>query len=181
MPNYQEGKIYKITSTGGCYIGSTTRSIQERLRGHRSQRTQELAGGKIHGSARAVMCHPDYKIELVELFPCATKQELLDREAFHIRNIECVNRYVPGRTAQIYAQEHKDEIREYSGEYYQANKEHLKAKARLWAQNNPDKIKARNTKKANCEICGKETLACNLQRHRKTQHRQLLGIGVVVA
>lgn len=180
MPNYQGGKIYKITSAGGCYIGSTTRDIQERLRGHKSQRIQELEGKKIHGSARAVMCHPDYKIELVELFPCATKQELLDREAFHIRNIECVNRYIPGRTPQIYAQEHKAEIQEYQGGYYQANKEHLKARAKLWRETHPDKIKEKNTKKANCEICGKEILACNLLRHKKTQHRQLLAAAVAV-
>ena len=38
MPNYQEGKIYKIYNTINVdlYIGSTTQKLCERMREHRS-------------------------------------------------------------------------------------------------------------------------------------------------
>ena len=37
MPNYQEGKIYKIYNTvnDDIYIGSTTQKLRERISGHR--------------------------------------------------------------------------------------------------------------------------------------------------
>ena len=38
MPNYQEGKIYKIYNTinGNFYIGSTTQKLSFRMKDHRS-------------------------------------------------------------------------------------------------------------------------------------------------
>ena len=52
------------------------------------------------------------KIELIEYFPCDTLQELRRREGEHIKNNECVNKYVAGRTDE-----------EYKEHYTQYNKE----------------------------------------------------------
>jgi hypothetical protein len=38
------------------------------------------------------------KIELVENYPCNSKNELMKREGYYIQNNECINKCVAGRT-----------------------------------------------------------------------------------
>ena len=48
------------------------------------------------------------KFELIEYFPCDTLQELRKREGEHIKNTECVNKRVEGRTKKKYKQDNKE-------------------------------------------------------------------------
>ena len=57
----------------------------------------------------------DVKIELIENFPCETKEELKRREGFHIKAERCINKCVAGRS---------------DAEYYVDNNEHLNAQGR---------------------------------------------------
>jgi hypothetical protein len=66
------------------------------------------------------------KIELIEYFPCNTLQELRKREGEHIKNTECVNKRVEGRTNK---------------EYYEDNKDKIKEKAKIYREQNRDKKK----------------------------------------
>ena len=52
------------------------------------------------------------KIELVELFPCNIKAELLKREGEIIKNNECVNKFIPGRTQSEYQKDNRDKATE---------------------------------------------------------------------
>ena len=47
-------------------------------------------------------------IELVEYFSCETKDELFRREGEYIRNNDCVNKIIAGRTKQEYNAETKE-------------------------------------------------------------------------
>jgi hypothetical protein len=93
-----EGKIYKITSlndTNKVYIGSTVKKyLSHRL----SQHVYDL---KRHENNKHGFCSSfdiirlkNYKIELIELYKCATKKDLIKREKEHILNNKhiCVNR-----------------------------------------------------------------------------------------
>ena len=90
-------KIYKIVcnETGLTYYGSTTETLEGRLQKHES-RFRKNEGGKY--SCYQIFENGDYKIELVEDVSCESKKELRDREAYYIRNYDCVNQVVPGRT-----------------------------------------------------------------------------------
>ena len=66
------------------------------------------------------------KIELIQYFPCATLQELRRKEGEHIKNTECVNKYVAGRTVKEWCEENKDKILEHAKEYREINKEKIK-------------------------------------------------------
>ena len=92
---YQHGKIYKVVDTGYnlCYYGSTVQPLSKRLCDHKmSYRCR----GKIR-SCTIYKIFDEYgvdncKIELVELYPCNSKEELQRKEGEFIKNNECVNR-----------------------------------------------------------------------------------------
>ena len=89
------------------------------------------------------------KIELVEDFPCDNKEQLLQREGYYIRNNNCVNKFIPGRTKEEnfkikqeydkqYREQNIDIIKEkkkiYDKQYRDANREELNKKNREYHQ-----------------------------------------------
>jgi len=131
MVNYQQAKIYQIVPTceheeGDVYIGSTCKALlSQRIANHR---TEYRAGRR---QTRSKILFDKYGldnciIELIETYPCNSKDELLKREGEYIRQTPCVNRCVAGRTkmeqCKIYAEKNKEYIKEYNKKYYQENK-----------------------------------------------------------
>ena len=117
MRDYSNGKIYKIwdINYNKCYIGSTVEQLSSRMTKHRAKYKQYVNAK--YPLTNSFLSFDEFgidncKIELVELFPCKSKAELETREGFHIRNNECVNKNITGRTKQGYKkqciEEHKD-------------------------------------------------------------------------
>lgn len=74
------------------YIGSTCNTLEERLKGHENDCKRFLDKKSNHLiSSIYVIFNNDYKIELIEDFPCNNKKELLEKEYYYIDNIECIN------------------------------------------------------------------------------------------
>ena len=101
---YHNGKIYKITDIAynKCYIGSTCEELSQRMARHRAKYKHFLKGGEVLNT-RSFDLFNEYgvencKIELIQYFKCDTLQELRRREGEHIKNTECVNKRVEGRT-----------------------------------------------------------------------------------
>ena len=125
---YENGKIYKIIdiSYTQTYYGSTIEPLCNRMSKHRSNYRIYKNGGdmnnvtvyKIFDEFGVDNC----KIELVELFPCDSKMELERKEGEYIKNNECVNKMIMGRTAEEYKKEyrkkHKDILSQKNKEYY---------------------------------------------------------------
>lgn len=92
--DYSQGKIYKIVcnKSGLIYIGSTYRSLDERLKEHVSD-CKKFFDKKLKHiiSSIYVIFNNDYKIELIENYPCQNRKELEKREYYYIDNIECIN------------------------------------------------------------------------------------------
>jgi hypothetical protein len=158
MPNYQNGRIYLIRGGDEVYYGSTTQTLSLRMAQHRSKFRTEKRTEKdgytsfilfrIYGLENCV-------IELVELFPCTSCEELTAREAHFIRNNPCVNKVIPGRTLAEYNIEYvrlnKEKIIKYrevnkeifaerSAKYREANIEQITKRKSEWYQNNKKKI-----------------------------------------
>ena len=128
---YQNGKIYKIVDIGynKCYIGSTCEKLSMRMARHRADFKKNLRG--VYRYTRACDLFNEYgvencKIELIEYFKCDTLQELRRREGEHIKNNECVNKYVAGRTAKEYYDDNRYNIIEQRKGYYENNKQAIK-------------------------------------------------------
>jgi len=169
MRDYQKGKIYKLYSVSNeelVYYGSTIETLSARLSKHVYD-YNHFKGVK----SDLVIGAGDYKIELVENYPCVNRQQLEKREGEYTKNNNCLNERIAGRTRKEWIQDNKEKlaeqkkqyyennkealaeknkqyreknkeaITEYKKEYRENNKEHLKEKSKEWRENNKDKMK----------------------------------------
>src|SRR3989338_541478 len=139
-----KGYIYKIASpqTNFVYIGSTTKTLDRRLSGHKSDYNSYLAGKHRYMTSFEVVKFDDCKIEMIRLIYCETKTDLYRWEGQVIQSTDnCVNRNVAGRDKKVYYQENKDKIKESQAQYYQDNQEKIKESQAQYRQDNKDKIK----------------------------------------
>ena len=75
---FQSGKIYKIVdnTSNMVYIGSTCKTLEQRLKQHQSNYKAFKAGKSNFVTVFKILQNNNYKIELIKLNPCDTKQEL---------------------------------------------------------------------------------------------------------
>lgn len=159
MPDYQRGKVYKITSGDLTYIGSTCEpTLAKRLANHvKCYKLWKAGKGRLTTSFPLIETG-QYEITLIELCPCGSKDELTARERFWIESTVCVNKVHPGRTYKEYYEDNKEaisqqnkayraankeDIIEKNKAYYQANQEVLREKKRAYRDANNDEINAR--------------------------------------
>ena len=162
MNRYENGKIYKITDVGynKCYIGSTCESLSKRMEKHRKQ-YKEYIKGRMKKKTTAIDIFNEFgiencTIELIENYPCQSKEELFKREGGHIKATECVNGQIAGRTQQEWKLDNPEQAREYyergkarARAYYHKHKEEIIEKRRL----NEEKIIEQRLLKVECPFC----------------------------
>jgi len=152
---YNRSKIYKIVSVSSekVYIGSTTRTLAQRLSKHVCGYRLYLAGKQDYVTSYNIISLGDYSIQLISNHVLENKQQLLLLEGEQIRlyrNV-CVNMMIPGRTNQ---------------EYYEDNKEHIKQ----YYLDNKETIKQRTKQPYTCE-CGATITHQKISIHqRSTKH-----------
>jgi len=147
MPNYQNAKIYKLWchETDEIYIGSTTVPLSKRLGQHKYP-NYTASSRILFEKSNNVM------IELIEEYPCENKDQLTKREGELIRQLDCVNKRIEGRTKQEYG---KKRYEENHDKFFQ------------YRQDNRNKIREKQNQKIVCE-CGCETSRSNLAKHKRS-------------
>ena len=149
MVKYEDGKIYKLVCniTGSIYIGSTCDTLSRRLVGHRTAYKTFLNGKGCNITSFKILENNDYDIVLIEFFKCDTKEELHKRERYFIELLDCVNKFIPGRSNKEYHIDNKDKISEKQKIYYKDNmtviKEYMKEYSKTYHIDNKDKINER--------------------------------------
>ena len=143
MDRYKNGKIYKIVDVGfnKCYYGSTTEPLSKRMERHRKDYKEYLQNGKNYTRSLGIFCEygvENCKILLVEDFPCETKEQLLRREGEYIRNNECVNKQIAGRTSKEYYQDNNDTLRQKSNIYYKENTKACNERSKQYYESHRD-------------------------------------------
>jgi hypothetical protein len=183
--DYQNGKIYKLWSPSQnlVYIGSTTQKLSMRKAKHVASFNFWQNGKSNFVTSFLVLEFEDHRIDLIENYPCSSKEELLAREGCHIKELDCVNKHIPGRTKKEYLKENKEKIKEKQKEYYEKNKEkfsktskqyreehkeELAKKKKEWRQNNKEKILEKEKIKITCD-CGSTVAKSKISRHVKTK------------
>ena len=158
---YQNGKIYKIlnTETDDIYVGSTCMELQDRMKRHITAQPSKQ-GRKLYNLMNT-FGHDVFYIELVELFPCETKEDLRKQEGHHIRLIGNLNMCIAGRTRHEYRNENKEYISEQSKEYRARTQEHQTERQKQ------DKVKAWKNTKVECP-CGGSYTNCHKAEHLKS-------------
>ena len=181
----KNSKIYKIVcdTTGLVYVGSTVETLCRRLSGHKDKYKRYLKGISRYVTSFDIIKNDNYKIILIQSCPCNNKEELHREERKYIESIECVNKYIPGRTQKEYNEINKDKIKEQTKEYKLKNKDKIKEQVKQYQlknkdkknisnkkyyEKNKDKISERNKIKIECEYCKSLITKLQLKKHQKT-------------
>ena len=156
--DYSQGKIYKIEPTiehdeGDIYIGSTTKKyLSQRMAGHKQSYNLWVRNNS-YTSTTSFKLFEKYGFEnctiiLLENVNASNYDELASREAYHIKNIKCVNISIPLRTDAEYYQDNKEILKEkkteYMKQYAEKRKEEIKIYKKQYGENNKQKIKEHN-------------------------------------
>ena len=154
---YETGKIYKLScSDGKYYFGSTIRPLKSRLASHKHASTKtETNTAYTHIKS---IGWDNVDIELIELFPCENKHQLLERETWHIiqhkHDVLCLNtrnpltdknsdesKHIHADKCKTYYQDHREEILQKRKEYNLVHREQRAEYSREYAVKNSEVLK----------------------------------------
>jgi hypothetical protein len=185
--DYENGKIYCISNDNLYYVGSTARTLKDRLRGHRTDYFQYLDDKQHYKSSYEIIKTGVHQIKLIENYPCESKAELEKREYEIIKQYKelhgdkCVNiaGVLPKQTqdeyyqkardrANTYYAEHKEECNEKMRQSYYDNREKRLEQVKKYREDNHEKIMEKLLTPTECE-CGDVVAKCNLTRHKKSK------------
>ena len=127
--NYQDGKIYEIINLDDNkkYIGATVLKLSQRLANHVQSYNKYLAGKYQYDEIYDLFKSGNYEINLVELFPCHSKEELNERKHVQLQKTDCINKN------EKFPRCFND--LEYAKQYYQKNKDIIREKQKNTMQN----------------------------------------------
>jgi hypothetical protein len=134
MEDYQDGKIYKIKSphTTKFYIGATIQTLKDRFKTHKY---------KLNCASKILIGLGDAYIELMENYPCNSKEELEAREEILIREHRenLVNIHINGRTKAEWRADNPEKNKVYNKRDYDNPKR--KEYKQKWLEENKEKMK----------------------------------------
>ena len=152
MPNYNNGKIYKIIDSENkvIYIGSTTEKLCSRYAKHKH---------KAIGN----------KIILLENYPCNCREELVKKEQELIEQYDnLLNKHRAYNSIEYHKEYKKEYHLNYHNEYYEKNKDKLSEKNKVYREKHKVEISQKAKVKVICE-CGCEIRKDIILKHKKTQ------------
>jgi len=152
---YLNGKVYKIVSehTDKVYIGSTINKLSKRLSSHKSDYIMYLNNNRRFRTSFNLIKLGNVKIYLIEECPCENKNQLERRERHFIETMNCVNKYIPTRTAVEYYLDNKEKYKEYY-------------------LDNRDIILIKQKEKSECPICKSMIRKNDIKRHQQSKKCQ---------
>jgi hypothetical protein len=136
---YKNGKIYRIVcnQTGLQYIGSTCKTLKQRLQQHKTSYKCYNGGKGNYITSFKIIEKNDYVIVLIEDFPCDRKEQLNARERFYVESMTCVNKNSPNKLIELGQVEYS---KQYNKEYYNENKDKISEQQKDYYNENKDKI-----------------------------------------
>ena len=184
MKDYSLGKIYKIidNTTPMFYVGSTTYpKLSQRLAKHRSHLRQYEKGYGKYISAFEILNNGDYKIILLEDYPCENIDQLTSREQYWMDKLICDDMVNKSNAKGLnieklkqrnkeYKEAHKEEIAKKGKEYRDSRKEELAQKQKEYRETHKEKEKVRHQK---YRENNREQLAQKNKEYRETHKEQI--------
>jgi hypothetical protein len=189
LSRYAKGKIYTIRAqtSDEVYYGSTCSPLPKALYGHRQSHKYWLNDPEKHDylTSFKLIENPTHYIELVKLYPCQVKSELVREVGQLIRANPCTNKVQQGRTPAEYRQDNAEYYKDYGKKYYQDNIEKMAEYRRVNAtqiKTTKDEYRRKNIAqtrmKANVKhecLCGGRFTHNNKSVHMKTaKHKKYI-------
>ena len=199
MPNYQNGKIYKIVCniTNECYIGSTCEpTLARRLATHVLDYRKWKNGKRCKTMSFDIIDREDYNIYLIIAYPCNSKDELTSKEGELIREYKlknaCINKKIEKRTVKEYYVDNKYRIKQYlennkekfrirDAKYHEKHKDRRNVYNKKYNETNKEIIRDRSKmyyelNKQKISETGKEKYACGcgsyIRKSDKAKHER---------
>ncbi len=166
MPDYSKGKIYTIRCRNDAtliYVGSTIQPLAKRWGLHKCK---SLLHPEILIYKTMNNDWDSWYIELHELYPCNSKEELCKKEGEIIRLIGNLNKRIEGRTRLEHYNDNKEILLEYKKEYRENNKNKIKD----YYLNNQEKLQEKHT----CSCGGCYTFQNKLKHLKTKKHTNYL-------
>ncbi len=141
--NFQKAKIYKITNdyNDDVYIGSTCNSLVRRYIQHKSDSKNEKYQNRPLYKLMNEIGFERFRIQLIEDYPCEDKYQLRQKEGDYIKSIGTMNLLQAGRTCKEYRDDNKEKYEEWKKQYYEINKDSIRAKYRQYDQEHKEERK----------------------------------------
>lgn len=162
---------------GVRYIGSTIQSLYRRMHTHKSDYIKWCSGSHSNISIYSFFQQHGFDafewkaLEMIDnidgLAYSDFKKLLHEVEGQYIREMDCVNKIVAGRTNQQYYEDHKD----YYIKYREEHAIQIRTYKHLWYINNREKILKKHRERVKCPDCGSEMNRYSLRRHMKRKHQ----------
>ncbi len=176
LERYSKGKIYKIVdnTNGNIYVGSTCKTLSNRLAKHRGNYKEYLKGQRRYITSFKIIENGDFDIILLEKVNAKTKDELKAKERYYIDTLDCVNKVIPGRTKQeydkIYYEQNREKKRQQCKQYREKNKERIRETNKIYNTMNKEK----HCQKFDCECGGKYTYYQKSTHFKTKKHQNYL-------
>ena len=167
-----KGFIYKISNSDESivYVGSTIKTIEQRWSKHKAEYKRWI-DGRTHPCA--IYHHfkeygiDKFKIVKISEHEVDDRKQLLEFEQLTIDRTENIcNRY---KACQTY-----DQHQAYMQQYREANHDKLKKYINDYYQSNKEQIKAKQREKHNCECGGRYTHAHGARHLRSKKHQDYI-------
>ena len=173
VKDFSKGMIYRIVCniTGDVYIGSSSQTCAKRLSQHVSCYKRWVKDNTRYTSSYIILARNDYKLILVESYPCKNSDELYAREQYWIDRTHCVNKknsYTTPEQKKEYKKNWYEENSEYNKEYRTNNIEKMLEYEKNYRTDNAEKITKQRSEIITC-VCGSEFQICVKARHNKSQ------------
>jgi hypothetical protein len=165
--NYSNTMMYKIVSNDlnirDCYVGSTT-DFTKRKCGHKSicaNANGKHYNLKVYKFIRDNGDWQNWSMILIEMYPCTTHLESLQRERYWCENLNTtLNSVVPSRTRL-----------EYKKQYDINNKDQNREQNKLYRKANQEQINNYQNTVIYCQ-CGHSYTRVNKSRHERSEKHQ---------
>lgn len=161
------GRIYRLSGGGRFYIGSTSLTLEERLREHKSFST------KMKSKQIPVYAHftslgwEGVSIELIRECDYETNRDLLKVEREELDKVRddplCLNKNRP----YITREENRVRVKETAAKWNQEHKDRARERLQTWREANPEKVKEQRTRQKEKGVKYTQDAAAVAERLRK--------------
>jgi len=128
--------FYRIIGGDEEYIGSTSKTLQERFANHKY--TKDCSSHQLFNKYGIDNC----RIELIERRVCSTPEERYKYEGELIKaSSNCINKNMAGRTRSQYYQENKERLLNLVKQNYEENRNQKIEYLRRYREANRDKLR----------------------------------------
>tara|TARA_R110002073_G_C9049135_1_gene543729 strand:+ start:49 stop:537 length:489 start_codon:yes stop_codon:yes gene_type:complete len=156
--------IYKLTDNSNkVYYGHTTNTLKNRLSQHKAN-NNKTSSKIMDSNSMKIECLEQYVYD-INLRYMDYKDFLIKKESYYVKNFECINKKIPGRT-----------MKECSKLWVENNREDYYLKQKIYREKNKKQLAIKASVKYNCDCGGTYKHKHKSQHIKSIKHQKFINI-----